>query len=469
MSVSHPEPGLRVGGRYVLTSHVASGGMGEVWQATDEVLGRTVAVKLLRREYATEASFLARFRGEAKHAASLTHSGIAQVFDYGEVDGVAYLVMELVPGEPLSARLARDGALPAEVAVPLLRQAADALEAAHQAGLVHRDVKPGNLLITPQGRVKITDFGIARAGDQVPLTRTGEVMGTAQYLSPEQALGDPATASSDIYALGVVAFETLAGARPFDAETPVATALAQVNRPPPPLPEMVPAAVAAVVESALAKDPAHRPASATEFGAALTAALTGTSPPLRVPSALPTSQVTGVDTPPTVNLGGPAANRPVDQEARPAPPGRRTLLAVTAVLLVLIGAVGASWLGSRGTDGRSTSDQRAPGNRTQTDPTGSSPTPSRSRSATRSPSPTSSTTSAPSSSTSTTKPPTSSTSTTTTTTSTTSTPTTTTTSSTPTDSTTPTTSPTPAPPPAAGPAADSARVQGDPTPTKGTT
>jgi eukaryotic-like serine/threonine-protein kinase len=465
MSVSHPEPGLRVGGRYVLTSHIASGGMGEVWRATDEVLGRTVAVKLLRREYATEDSFLARFRGEAKHAASLTHSGIAQVFDYGEVDHVAYLVMELVPGEPLSARLARDGALPAEVAVPLLRQAADALQAAHQAGLVHRDVKPGNLLITPQGQVKITDFGIARAGDQVPLTRTGEVMGTAQYLSPEQALGDPATAASDIYALGVVAFETLAGSRPFDAETPVATALAQVNRPPPPLPDVVPAAVAAVVGSALAKDPAHRPASAAELGAALTAALAGTSPQLPVPSM---PQVTGVATPPTANLG-PAGDRSTDRKTQPVPPARRILLAVAAVLLVLVGAGGASWLGSRSAGDRPRSDLETPGRSAGSDRPEPSPTSSRSTPATRGPSPTSSATSTPSStSTTTTKPPTSSTTTKPPTSSTTTT--TTSTTSTPTDSTTsPTSTPTDARPSVAGPAADLARVQGDPTPTKGTT
>ena len=278
MSPLHPSAGLRVGGRYLLTELVATGGMGEVWRAEDEVLGRVVAVKLLRREYAADDAFLGRFRAEARHAASLSHPGIAQVFDYGEDEGTAYLVMELVPGEPLSTRLQRESALPAAVAVPLLQQAARALDAAHATGLVHRDVKPGNLLITPDERVKITDFGIARAGDQAPLTRTGEVMGTAQYLSPEQAMGRPATPASDVYALGIVAYETLSGRRPFEADTAVAIALAQVNNAPDPLPASVPPAVAAAVLQALAKDPAERPASAGAFADSLGAALQGVPP-----------------------------------------------------------------------------------------------------------------------------------------------------------------------------------------------
>ncbi|MEO7745251.1 MAG: serine/threonine-protein kinase, partial [Actinomycetota bacterium] len=207
--------------------------------------------------------------------ASLSHPGIASVYDYGEVDGVSYLVMELVPGEPLSARLARDGALKPAVAVPLLQQAATALQAAHAVGLVHRDVKPANLLITPEQQVKITDFGIARLGGDDPVTRTGEVMGTAQYLSPEQAVGQQATAASDVYSLGVVAYEMLAGRRPFEAESPVAIAMAHVSREPDPLPASVPAPLAAVVLAALAKDPAGRPGSAADLGDALGRALRG--------------------------------------------------------------------------------------------------------------------------------------------------------------------------------------------------
>jgi serine/threonine-protein kinase len=258
MSPLIPAVGIVVGNRYELTSRVAGGGMGEVWAARDQVLGRTVAVKLLRAQHADEPTFLHRFRTEARHAASLSHPGIASVYDYGEDDGAAYLVMELVPGEALSTRLQREGALAPAVAVPLLQQSAAALQAAHSAGLVHRDVKPANLLITPDDHVKITDFGIARLGDDAGITRTGEVMGTAQYLSPEQALGQSATPASDVYSLGVVAYEMLAGRRPFDADTSVAIAMAHVQRAPEPLPAAVPPAIAAVVLQALSKDPAQR-------------------------------------------------------------------------------------------------------------------------------------------------------------------------------------------------------------------
>ncbi len=281
MSPLQPAPGVGVGNRYDLTSRIAGGGMGEVWAARDRVLGREVAVKLLRGEHADDPTFLARFRTEARHAASLSHPGIASVYDYGEDDGAAFLVMELVPGEPLSARLQREGALAPGVAVPLLQQAATALAVAHATGLVHRDVKPANLLITPDQQVKVTDFGIARLGDDEPITRTGEVMGTAQYLSPEQALGQPATPASDVYSLGVVAYEALAGRRPFEADSAVAVAMAHVQREPEPLPATVPAALAAVVVQAMAKDPAQRPSSAAAFGQALGSALAADPGPAR--------------------------------------------------------------------------------------------------------------------------------------------------------------------------------------------
>ena len=254
-----------LGGRYRLTDRIAVGGMGEVWQAHDDVLGRTVAVKVLKEEYTGDPGFLERFRAEARHTAALSHPHIAGIYDYGEVDSSAYLVMELVPGEPLGDLLAREGPLESPRAMGLLAQAAAGLSAAHAAGVVHRDVKPGNLLVTPDGRVKVTDFGIARAGDQVPLTATGQVMGTAQYLAPEQAMGHAATPASDVYALGVVAFEALTGSRPFEGDSQVAVAMAHVNAAPAPLPAHVPAGARALVVASMAKDPAGRPADAAVF------------------------------------------------------------------------------------------------------------------------------------------------------------------------------------------------------------
>ncbi|MFK4762140.1 serine/threonine-protein kinase [Microbacterium sp. ZW T5_45] len=256
-----PTQGVSFGGRYELQSRIAIGGMGEVWEATDHVIGRTVAIKILKDEYMGDPGFLERFRAEARHAALVNHEGIASVFDYGEENGSAYLVMELVPGEALSTILERDGALSADKTLDIVAQTASALQAAHAAGLVHRDIKPGNLLITPDGRVKITDFGIARIADQVPLTATGQVMGTVQYLSPEQASGHPASPATDTYSLGIVAYECLAGKRPFTGESQVAIAMAQINEQPPPLPPTVPIPVQNLVMAMIAKKPADRPSS----------------------------------------------------------------------------------------------------------------------------------------------------------------------------------------------------------------
>ena len=256
-----PTQGVSFGGRYELQSRIAIGGMGEVWEATDHVIGRTVAIKILKDEYMGDPGFLERFRAEARHAALVNHEGIASVFDYGEENGSAFLVMELVPGEALSTILERDGALSADKTLDIVAQTASALQAAHAAGLVHRDIKPGNLLITPDGRVKITDFGIARIADQVPLTATGQVMGTVQYLSPEQASGHPASPATDTYSLGIVAYESLAGKRPFTGESQVAIAMAQINEQPPPLPPTVPIPVQNLVMAMIAKKPADRPSS----------------------------------------------------------------------------------------------------------------------------------------------------------------------------------------------------------------
>ncbi|MFJ7749874.1 protein kinase [Arthrobacter sp. NPDC097144] len=266
-----PSSGITLGGRFQLTDRIAIGGMGEVWKARDLVLGRIVAIKILKEEYTGDPGFLNRFRAEARHTALLNHEGIANVFDYGEEEGSAYLVMELVPGLPLSSIIERDKSLTPDRTLSIIGQTATALAAAHKQGLVHRDVKPGNLLILPDGRVKITDFGIARLADQVPLTATGQVMGTAQYLAPEQATGQQATGSSDIYALGVIGYELLAGTRPFSGESQIAIALAQVNDTPPPLPETIPLPVRALVMSMLAKDPADRPADAEALARAVAA------------------------------------------------------------------------------------------------------------------------------------------------------------------------------------------------------
>lgn len=263
-----PTSGLTFGGRYQLLSRVAIGGMGEVWQATDQVIGRTVAIKILKDEYLGDPGFLERFRAEARHAALVNHEGIANVYDYGEEEGSAFLVMELVPGEALSTILERERTLSSDQVLDIVAQTASALHAAHQAGLVHRDIKPGNLLITPDGRVKITDFGIARIADQVPLTATGQVMGTVQYLSPEQASGQSASPSTDVYSLGIVAYEALAGRRPFTGESQVAIAMAQINDAPPELPASVPEPVRNLVMAAIAKKPADRPASAQHFARA---------------------------------------------------------------------------------------------------------------------------------------------------------------------------------------------------------
>lgn len=288
-----PVTGTTMGGRYKLTERIAIGGMGEVWKARDGVLGRLVAIKILKEEYTNNNSFLTRFRVEARHTALLNHAGIASVFDYGEEDGSAYLVMELVPGPPLSTIIERERKLDVDRTLSLIAQTARALAAAHEHGLVHRDVKPGNILVMPSGTVKITDFGIARLADQVPLTATGQVMGTAQYLAPEQATGQNATGSSDIYALGVIGYECLAGRRPFTGESQIAIALAQVNDAPPALPETLPAPVRQLIMSMLAKNPMDRPLNANALADAAEALRGGdtNTATLAVPGMLRTTVI----------------------------------------------------------------------------------------------------------------------------------------------------------------------------------
>ncbi len=309
--VASPSGGAEtlLGGRYRLTERIARGGMGEVWRASDELLSRPVAVKLLREDLAVDPGFLGRFRAEARNTAMLSHPGIAAVHDYGEQGGYAYLVMELIPGEPLSWILSRETTLDPDRALRYAGQAALALQAAHDAGVVHRDIKPPNLIITPGDQVKVTDFGVARAVGDQSLTGTGTVMGTAEYLSPEQASGREATAASDLYALGIVLYESLAGRRPFQGGNPVTVAMAQVTETPPVLPGSVSADVSDLVYRLLAKDPLQRPASAGglareiahvrstllaagEGGADRRHESTGAAAPLAAGDALPTGSTT---------------------------------------------------------------------------------------------------------------------------------------------------------------------------------
>ncbi len=256
-----PAVGQLYGERYRLQLRIAIGGMGEVWQAQDELILRQVAIKILKEEYLSDPAFLERFRTEARSAALVEHVGIANIYDYGEDTGSAFLVMELVPGESMSRLLEREKRLPEAQVLDIVAQTSRALAAAHARGLVHRDIKPGNLLITPDGKVKITDFGIARVGDQVPLTKTGPVLGTVQYLAPEQATGKTSTGATDLYSLGVVAYEALAGRRPFRGENQMAIAMAHINEMPPALPDSIDPRVQNLVLSCLAKKPNQRPES----------------------------------------------------------------------------------------------------------------------------------------------------------------------------------------------------------------
>jgi serine/threonine-protein kinase len=283
-----PEEGKVYGKRYRLIKKIAVGGMGEVWQAQDETILRQVAIKILKQQYMGDPDFVDRFRTEAKHAAMINHDGIANVYDYGEDEGSAYLIMELVPGEALSSILEREKTLPEQQVISIITQTALALDAAHREGLVHRDVKPGNLLITPDGQVKITDFGIARVANQVSLTQTGQVMGTVQYLAPEQATGKAATAAGDIYSLGIVAYESLAGRRPFKGDTQMAIAMAQINDVPPPLPEGIDPRLVRLVMDCLAKKPDLRPKSALELAARAEALMADSATHIPISTFIPT-------------------------------------------------------------------------------------------------------------------------------------------------------------------------------------
>ncbi len=276
------EIGTILGGRYRLVELLGQGGMARIYRGHDNQLDRDVAVKILRSEYGRDPDFSSRFRQEAQNAASLNHPNIVAVHDYGQDEAGPFIVMELVDGEDLGAIIKRSGALPPRQAARITAETARALHAAHQRGIVHRDVKPGNIMINREGQVKVTDFGIARALAEAQMTLPGTTLGSVHYFSPEQARGDPASASSDVYSLGIVLYELLTGHRPWEADSAAAVAMARLAGPPPDPSTIragIPADLVAIDRKALATEPADRWSAASSMAAALEAFLAGGAVP----------------------------------------------------------------------------------------------------------------------------------------------------------------------------------------------
>lgn len=267
-----PAPGLRLAERYELISLIATGGMAQVWQATDTVLGRPVAAKILHPHLATDRGFLVRFRREAVAAARLSHPGIVSIYDTVSQPGLEVIVMELVDGQTLRTQLDGQGVMSVPQAVDLGMQVADALSNAHAGGIVHRDIKPSNILMCRDERIMVTDFGIAKAGEDTDLTVTGTLLGTAKYLSPEQVRGDASDPRSDLYSLGIVLYEVITGRPPFKADTDAATALARLQRPVPRIrhinPEL-PQEFDDLIAKLMSREPSDRPDRASDVRVAL--------------------------------------------------------------------------------------------------------------------------------------------------------------------------------------------------------
>src|SRR5215212_7269863 len=328
--------------RYDVVRPLGSGGMGEVYLARDRVLGRDVALKVLRMQYAGDDEFAERFKREAMSAASLSHPNIVQVYDRGETEEKAsYIAMEYVPGGTLKERISREGPLEAAEAAAVGAQVAEALGAAHERGMVHRDIKPQNVLLTAGGGAKVADFGIARAGSSVTISRTGSVMGTAGYMSPEQALGKKATPKSDLYSLLVVLYETLTGELPYTADNPIAVSMKHVNeplRPPREVNPRIPEGMNALVTKLLAKDPEDRYASADELADDLWRVHRG------LPPVAADASGQGSRTQPTAVASSTLTSRMPTARPGPAPMQRRRglpwlMLALVAILFTL-GALG---------------------------------------------------------------------------------------------------------------------------------
>ena len=351
-------PGGLLAGRYELDHPIASGGFGDVWRGTDVVLARPVAIKLLRAEFCAETSTLARFRDEAQNAGALAHENIVRVFDYDDLGphGLPFLVMEFVDGPTLEAVLAAGPMPPARV-MDVVAQVASALHAAHEAGLVHRDIKPQNILLCSDGQVKLTDFGISRAIESTSLTLPGTVFGTPEYLAPERASGALSTPASDLYALGILAYQCLTGTMPFTGP-PVDVVMAHQNMPLPPLPDAVPAGVAALVSRLTAKDPAVRPESAADV-AAWARALRGSLIP---DAAIQPAESAAGQTPAGATWAGDgsaaagAAGTPVQAHgARRRPRQLLPAVAAIAAVLAVVGAV--TLIGSGPSHPATTSDK----------------------------------------------------------------------------------------------------------------